>query len=183
MHKQYQNSSSKYALFGGLAFTFIGGLLLSIIVFYEPQREENRARQTTSLAKLPNFTSIQLFNNSPLSHQDLSLPAVINLWASWCTACLYEHPVLINISRKGVTLYGINYRDNRTKAISWLNRHGNPFSLVAFDKAGNLGDKLDIYGLPETLLVDKQGNIVVRHRGWITQQVWEEKFLSLWEKM
>ena len=178
--KDYSKLASRLASRGGLAFAFISGLLLSIILFYEPQGQQSP--QKKSVTNLPDFTATQLLSELPISSEDLQLPAVINLWASWCTACLYEHPVLVGLNESGVPIYGINYQDNRSAALLWLAENGNPFKLSIEDKYGRLGDMLDVYGLPETLLVDKDGNILVHHRGWITQQVWQNKFLLLWQE-
>ena len=178
--KHSSKLASRLALRGGLAFAFISGLLLSIILFYEPQGQQ--PPQKKRVTNLPNFTATQLISELPISSEDLQLPAVINLWASWCTACLYEHPVLVGLNESGIPIYGINYQDNRSAALLWLAENGNPFKLSIEDKYGRLGDMLDVYGLPETLLVDKDGNILVHHRGWITQKVWQDKFLLLWQE-
>ena len=82
---------------------------------------------------------------------------LLNVWASWCVACRQEHPVLVDMARQGkVPLYGLNYKDAPTNAKRWLNEHGNPYELSAVDFQGN------VYGVPETFVIDKQG--VVRHK-------------------
>ena len=33
-------------------------------------------------------------------------PALINVWATWCFSCRVEHPYLLELAQKGVTIYG-----------------------------------------------------------------------------
>ena len=65
--------------------------------------------------------------------------AVVNVWASWCTTCREEHPYLMALSRQGVPIYGIDYKDERPKAIAWLEKYGNAYQAVAFDAEGKVG--------------------------------------------
>ena len=75
-----------------------------------------------------------------------------------------------------LTVYGLNYKDNRSKAIKLLETDGNPFELSIFDKEGKLAIDLGVYGAPETFFVDKKGIIRERHVGVLTTKVWKEKF-------
>ncbi len=49
-------------------------------------------------------------------------------------------------------MIGINYKDDRLKAIDWLAQHGNPFDKVLEDPKGDLGIELGVYGAPEYFL-------------------------------
>lgn len=55
-----------------------------------------------------------------------SQPVLLNVWATWCPACRSEHGYLMSLAEKGVQLIGLNYKDDRTKALSWLDDLGNP---------------------------------------------------------
>jgi cytochrome c biogenesis protein CcmG/thiol:disulfide interchange protein DsbE len=60
---------------------------------------------------------------------------LLNIWASWCVACIKEHQVLNLInSEKKVRLIGINYKDNEDDAIGWLKIYGNPYEYNIIDK-------------------------------------------------
>src|SRR4249919_3042299 len=51
---------------------------------------------------------------------------MLNVWASWCVSCREEHPVLLDLARRGVVpLVGLNYKDGVPDARRWLARHGN----------------------------------------------------------
>jgi len=88
---------------------------------------------------------------------------LLNVWASWCVACRQEHPLLVEMARRGeVPIYGLNYKDLPTDAKRWLQQHGNPYILSAVDYEGKVGIDYGVYGVPETFIIDKQG--VIRHK-------------------
>jgi cytochrome c biogenesis protein CcmG/thiol:disulfide interchange protein DsbE len=81
-------------------------------------------------------------------------PVLLNVWATWCPTCRAEHQYLNQLSAQGVRVVGLNYKDDRQKAIVWLKELGNPYSLSLFDGDGMLGLDLGVYGAPETFLID-----------------------------
>lgn len=102
---------------------------------------------------------------------------LINVWASWCEACVEEQPFLMQLAHEGVTLWGINYKDTRADALQWLSRFGNPYQRVGVDAKGQLAIELGVYGVPETFLMDPDGIIVYRHAGAMTPDIWAREFL------
>ncbi|HEX3846730.1 MAG TPA: DsbE family thiol:disulfide interchange protein [Steroidobacteraceae bacterium] len=103
---------------------------------------------------------------------------VLNVWGSWCEPCREEHPTLLAIAQTNlVPIIGLDYMDDRTKATSWLQRHGNPYQVVPFDKEGRTAIDWGVYGEPETFLVDRQGRIVFKYISPITQEVWDREFV------
>ncbi|EPY4246919.1 DsbE family thiol:disulfide interchange protein [Klebsiella pneumoniae] len=84
-------------------------------------------------------------------------PLLLNVWATWCPTCRAEHQFLNGLAQQGVRVVGMNYKDDRQKAMSWLQRLGNPYRLSLYDGNGMLGLDLGVYGAPETFLIDGQG--------------------------
>ena len=111
-----------------------------------------------------------------LTDQDLKgQVSLLNVWATWCPSCKYEHPYLMQLARKNILpIYGINYRDERALAVEELKRKGDPYAINIFDKDGRLGLDLGVYGAPESFIVDHNGIIRYRFAGPIDQRVWEE---------
>jgi cytochrome c biogenesis protein CcmG/thiol:disulfide interchange protein DsbE len=103
--------------------------------------------------------------------------ALLNVWATWCPTCRAEHDMLRSLAGEGVTIFGVNYKDEPAKARTWLDTLGNPYRLNINDEAGQLGIDLGVYGAPETFLLDKQGVIRHRHVGALDERVWREDFL------
>lgn len=110
-------------------------------------------------------------------------PRVVNVWASWCTACRDEHPVLMDLAAqlrvqgRADQLLGIDYKDQSQAALDWLRRGGNPYSDSIIDAAGKLGIELGVYGVPETFVSDAQGRIVYKHVGALTPEIVEREIL------
>lgn len=109
-------------------------------------------------------------------------PLLLNVWATWCATCRAEHQFLNQLSAEGVRVVGMNYKDERQKAVDWLHRLGNPYSLSLFDGDGMLGLDLGVYGAPETFLIDGQGIVRWRHVGALDASVWREQLAPLWQQ-
>lgn len=134
----------------------------------------------------PEFTLSQLKDsNKKFSPEDLKGKVwLLNVWASWCTTCREEHPLLVAFSKqKIVPLIGLNYKDKAPEALEWLNRMGDPYDLSVADVKGNVGIDYGVYGVPETFLIDQSGKIVLKHTGPITDAVMNEKILPLIKKL
>jgi cytochrome c biogenesis protein CcmG, thiol:disulfide interchange protein DsbE len=105
---------------------------------------------------------------------------LLNVWASWCVSCREEHPLLLEFARSGsVPLYGLNYKDQRNDALSWLNELGDPYLLSAADLDGRVGIDYGVYGAPETYLIDREGVIRFKHIGPLTPDIIQGKLLPL----
>ena len=105
---------------------------------------------------------------------------LLNVWASWCTACREEHPLLMKMSQNvGVPLVGLDYKDTDTEGMGVLNQFGNPYSIVVADIDGRVGIDYGVYGVPETYIIDKAGIIRYKHIGPITEAVLYTTFMPL----
>ncbi|QSX30313.1 DsbE family thiol:disulfide interchange protein [Shewanella cyperi] len=120
-----------------------------------------------------------------ISNEDLKgKVSMLNVWATWCPSCKYEHPFLLMLSRKNIVpIYGINYRDERDPALQELKYQGNPYTMNIFDKDGRLGLDLGVYGAPETFLVDHKGIIRYRFAGPVDQRVWSETLYPMIQQL
>jgi cytochrome c biogenesis protein CcmG/thiol:disulfide interchange protein DsbE len=132
------------------------------------------------------------FNVSLLSKPDVTMGKqdlagkvwLLNVWASWCVACRDEHPVLVEFAKRGVVpVYGLNYKDQRPAAFSWLRQGGNPYVDSFFDADGRIGIDYGVYGVPETFVIDRQGMIRYKHIGALTPEVLRDKIEPLVRKL
>ncbi|MGD2118027.1 MAG: DsbE family thiol:disulfide interchange protein [Chromatiales bacterium] len=103
-------------------------------------------------------------------------PWLLNVWGTWCAECWREHEYMLSLSRQGVPIVGINWRDDANEAKAMLRQNGNPFAEVGFDPKSDAVIDLGVYGAPETFLVDANGIIREKHKGAMQPQVWKEKF-------
>lgn len=109
-------------------------------------------------------------------------PILLNVWATWCPTCRAEHQYLNSLAVQGIRVVGLNYKDDRSKAVNWLNSLGNPYALSLYDGDGMLGLDLGVYGAPETFLIDGKGIIRYRHAGDLNDRVWNSEVRPLWDK-
>ena len=104
-----------------------------IVVLFSFLSEKDGQLETVLIdSSFPEFSTSSLSDPSLiLTKEDISqLPALVNVWATWCIACRVEHPFLMKLKEESVlTIYGLNYKDNRNKAIDLLKRDGNPFKF------------------------------------------------------
>jgi cytochrome c biogenesis protein CcmG/thiol:disulfide interchange protein DsbE len=97
--------------------------------------------------------------------------SVVNFWASWCAQCAEEQGLLLQLrDQTGVTLYGVNYKDEPAAARRFLGRYGNPFSAVGTDANGRSAIEWGVYGMPETFVLNGKGEIVFKHVGAVTPE-------------
>ena len=111
-------------------------------------------------------------------------PRLLNVWASWCSACRVEHPLLVSLAReRGVEIIGLNYKDTREAGLAWLSEQGDPYQQNIFDPDGSLGLDLGVYGVPETFVIDAEG--VIRHKqvGPLTEEIWRGEIAPLLGKL
>ncbi len=94
-------------------------------------------------------------------------PTVINLWASWCTPCREELPLLARADREygdRIQVIGIDVADAAPEAALRLaDRSGVTYPQLV-DRAGRTRAALRFSGLPLTVLVDARGRMVFTER-------------------
>ena len=96
---------------------------------------------------------------------------LINFWASWCAPCRVEHPVLMQLSQeKNLTLVGVNFKDKKKQAENFLLDFGNPYDFLTKDELGKQSINLGIYGIPESILVNKDLLILKKFVGPLSSE-------------
>jgi cytochrome c biogenesis protein CcmG, thiol:disulfide interchange protein DsbE len=105
---------------------------------------------------------------------------LLNVWASWCAPCRDEHPWLVTLAREqAVPIVGLNHRDDPRNAQEWLIRLGDPYQASLIDRDGRVGAAYGVLGVPETLLIDPNGIVRLKHSGPLTPEVWARRFQPL----
>jgi cytochrome c biogenesis protein CcmG/thiol:disulfide interchange protein DsbE len=108
---------------------------------------------------------------------------LVNVWASWCAPCREEHPVLLALSQdRRFTLAGLNYKDKPENALRFLGELGNPFAAIGADTAGRTALDWGVYGVPETFLVGRDGNIILKHVGPLSPEAVATELMPAIEK-
>jgi cytochrome c biogenesis protein CcmG/thiol:disulfide interchange protein DsbE len=120
-----------------------------------------------------------------LSDKDLiGEVSLVNVFASWCTACRDEHPLFMQLYQDNIVpIHGLNYKDRPQDAAAWLNALGDPYTRTGADIDGRVGIDWGVYGVPETFVIDRHGRIAYKHIGAINGRVLKETLLPLIEKL
>ena len=102
-------------------------------------------------------------------------PKIVNFWASWCAPCRVEHAQLMTLADEGLPVFGVNYKDDPDKALGFLAELGDPYRAIGADDNGRVALEWGVYGVPETFIVDGDGNVVLRFAGPVTESILENR--------
>jgi len=160
-------------------------VLLSLVLLTSCSQDPERANSagtpvtstrpsTISVNVFPSVMLMDLKTSAKVSTKELlGKPHIFSFWASWCSTCRTEYPILQN-KALSKNIIGINVQDaSASKSLQESaqrlmdTNHITIPNYVDVDEA--LTKALGIIGLPVTLVVDSKGNIVDRHDGPITQ--------------
>lgn len=110
--------------------------------------------------------------------------SLVNVFASWCTACREEHPLFMRLAESGsIPLHGLNYKDRPADAEAWLDTLGDPYMRTGADRNGRVAIDWGVYGVPETYVIDHEGRIVFKHVGPVSEAVLRQKILPIVERL
>lgn len=146
----------------------ISGLILCGQTYWIMMPMNSAPPLTEAKVVFPDFTLPSLFNSQQIiSPSELKKGniTVINFFASWCGPCKIEHPLLMELTRQGVSILGINYQDSEKSAQRFLKEKGNPYKLTAWDKKGTMGMRWGIMSIPQTFVINKKGHILYHRSG------------------
>lgn len=153
--------------------------LIFLLMYIFWQRSASSAGRSMPTFNLP----ILYHSEKRLTNEDLKgKVALVNFWASWCSACIKEHSILMWIKENyHIPIFGIDFEDNPDSAKIMLKKFGNPYIVIAFDENGITRESFDIQMIPQTFLIDPHGKIIYRHIGTLDKEDWENKMLPLIE--
>jgi peroxiredoxin len=113
----------------------------------------------------PAFSTFDL-NDKPVRLEDFrGQKVVLNFWASWCTPCRKEFPILAEADRRaGVTVLGVVFKDTVANAKKFMSEHQGTWPGLQDDgkiaKAYRVGP-----GIPATIVIGPEGVVLRRNLG------------------
>ena len=153
-------------------------MLISAAMFFAYRNQNNRLSYNITL---PTIGDIGEFSTAEINRKGRAY--VINVFASWCSACVKEHKTWKEIANEeSIDLYGIDYIDIEENAVAWLEKHGNPYLMVAADYSGKSAKAFGVTGVPETFVFNKKGEMVLHFSGMVTKEIWREHISGLVHK-
>lgn len=143
------------------SIVLLTGIVLVAIVFGIALVRQHQVQPTSGPA--PDFSLIT-YDGEQISLSDFrGNVVVINFWASWCGPCRDEAPELQAIweryQSENVVMLGVAYTDTDSKAKAFLDEFGVTY-MNAPDTGTRISDMYNIQGVPETFIIDQQGEIV-----------------------
>ena len=144
-------------------FLFVIGIFYISLTRDTNYNTSSLINKETPEFKIISFDEANFYTRDDLKKNNYIL---INFWASWCAPCKIEHPILMKLSQtKNLMILGINFKDKETQAKTFLNELGNPYDLLAKDKNGKQTVRFGVYGIPESILINKDLMIIQKFVG------------------
>ena len=108
---------------------------------------------------------------------------LLNIWASWCGPCETEAPDLVafqkeHLARGEFTVLGIQTQDGTEDGRDFIEEFGLNYPSLR-DGSGDYADELGATGVPETLLLDPEGNVAYIRRGEVDAELLDAEVLPL----
>lgn len=119
--------------------------------------------------KVPDF-ALQDYNGKTVSLVDfIGKPLVINSWAAWCPFCKKELPDFVTVQKEfgdKVVIIAIDRAESLGTAKRYSDELGVTNDLVfLLDPTDSFYQSIGGFSMPETIFVDKNGNIIDHKRG------------------
>ena len=144
-------------------FLFVIGIFYISLTRDTNYNTSNLINKDTPEFKIISFDESNFYTKDDIKKNNYTL---INFWASWCAPCKIEHPILMKLSQtKNLMILGINFKDKDTQAKTFLNELGDPYDLLAKDKNGKQTVRFGVYGIPESILINKDLMIIQKFVG------------------
>lgn len=106
---------------------------------------------------------------------------LLNVWASWCGPCKDESPALDRFERNNrdrITVLGVDTKDLSEDALGFLREFNIRYPQLR-DASGDYTDgELKTTGVPESFLVDPDGNLVAHYPGPFENEAAIEAFAA-----
>lgn len=98
---------------------------------------------------------------------------LLNVFASWCTPCQVEAPLLRHaqtlLQAHDGTVVGVTYQDNAANDLKFAQKYHLDYPVLR-DVSGNFAHGFGVTGVPETFLINRQGQVQVVHRYQLTRK-------------
>lgn len=179
-------------LTGLLFISGLSGFFLYRVLANDLQRTETAPIGMTDVAmatkpgtRRPDFSLMDVAQQSRQVSEWDGKVIVINFWATWCPPCRKEIPEFIRLQdeygEKGVQFLGVAI-DELGNVREFVNEMGINYPILvgeddAMAVARSYGNVIG--ALPYTAIVDRQGNITLTHQGELLRSQLEPVLLSL----
>lgn len=134
-------------------------------------------------SKAPNFKATASDGSTVELQKLKGKVVVVNYWATWCPPCRQEIPGFIDVYKKykgkGLEIVGVSLDQNGWEVVKpYMAKTKINYPIVLPDDVlSSAYGKID--AIPTTFFVDKNGNIVDTHVGYMDKAAFEKKIKEL----
>ena len=156
-----------------LSVLAIGGSAAWVVVEHK-RAIENSPMPVALTQTMPRFRVPGLTDGGGFTTDDIAAqgkPVLLNFFASWCGPCIKEAATLLKLRDGGLAIWGIAFKDKPEATQAFLRAHGDPYGRIGRDDDGAASIGFGLTGVPETFLIDKDGDIRWRWAGGLTDDV------------
>jgi cytochrome c biogenesis protein CcmG, thiol:disulfide interchange protein DsbE len=110
-------------------------------------------------------------------------PVLVNFWATWCTPCVQEMPMLEAAHAKWgskVQFIGIDRQDYKPDALTFAQKTQVTYALAS-DPNATLDGAYRLRGMPTSVFIDRDGRIVDQVTGPVTRSQLDDTLKTLTE--
>jgi peroxiredoxin len=97
---------------------------------------------------------------------------VLDFWATWCGPCVKALPIVSDVARtyagKGVVVYAVNQQEDAPTIRAFLQQQKLELN-VALDEQGSVGELYGVTGIPQTVVIGRDGTVADVHVGYNPQ--------------
>ena len=94
---------------------------------------------------------------------------VLDFWATWCGPCTMALPIITEVTSslkdKDVVFLAVNIQETPEQIKEFLNKKNLKIS-VGLDSEGKVAEMYQVRGIPQTVIVGKDGNVAEVHVGF-----------------
>lgn len=135
-------------------------------------------------ARAPDFTTQTLDGAKVRLSQYRGKPVLLNFWATWCSPCQDEMPLIQRASDiyggRGLTVLAVDYQQTNTNAMKAFLRKVDAHFPAVYDPAGQIAAEYGVnVGLPVSVFIDRSGNVSFIQLGQMSNAILQQHLQSI----